>query len=103
MREHRKLTSLPRPYQVKKSNGCSLGSEIAICFGRLLNNIRKRRIDLEPFVLHFDDKAADPIAVLEHDDRSMNREGNGHEERDEQADREKDCEKMLAHQALFAR
>ena len=74
-----------------------------MCSGRLLDNIRKRHIDLEPLVLHFDDTAGDPIAVLEQDDRSLHREGHGREERDEQADREKDCEKMLAHQALFAR
>jgi hypothetical protein len=62
------------------------------------DDVSKRHIDLEPLGLHFDDPAGDPIAVLEHDDCGLHREGNGGEEGDEQADGEKSLQKKLVHQ-----
>jgi hypothetical protein len=53
--------------------------------------------------LHFDDETANPIAVLEHNDGGLHREWNGHEERDEQADRKNGFEKVRAHQSVLAR
>jgi hypothetical protein len=68
-----------------------------------LDDACRRDVDLEPLFLHLDDPAGNPIAILEHDDGGLHREGNGSEARDEQADKEKGFEKMLAHQSVLTR
>jgi hypothetical protein len=47
--------------------------------------------------LHFDDPASDPIAVLEHDDVRLHREGKSYEKESKETEMDKDCEPLMVH------